>query len=221
MRVGPFDSDYFMYAEDIDLSYRLEQAGYVNYYFADATIVHFKGESTQKDIRHIRQFYKAMSQFRRKHFNSGLSRVFASGLEAAIWLRAGLGAIGRIARRPLSGQAPLPGQAPSPRQGPSAALPPPRRTWLTGDPAGVKRLCALLPVEGERTPAPDAQHADEIIFCEGEEFSFKQCIAGLEASSPYQPRQQAMFYAAGSQSVVGSASRDGRGEVWIISSSHA
>ena len=44
-----------MYAEDIDLSYRLEKAGYLNYYFADTTIVHFKGESTRKDIRYIRQ----------------------------------------------------------------------------------------------------------------------------------------------------------------------
>ena len=216
-RVGPFDSDYFMYAEDIDLSYRLEQAGYVNYYFADATIVHFKGESTQKDIRHLRLFYKAMSQFRRKHFNSGLSRVFASGLEAAIWLRAGLGAIGRI----------------TPRQSQS---PPPRRTWLMGDPAEIERLRPLLNDPGARTLAIDLHHADEIIFCEGEKFSFKECIAALESSAQSaafesaapnrqhrgrHPHRQVKFYAAGSQSVVGSASRDGRGEIWVISSSHA
>ncbi len=47
--VGPFDETFFMYAEDIDLSYRLETAGYINYYFADVTIIHFKGESTPKD----------------------------------------------------------------------------------------------------------------------------------------------------------------------------
>jgi hypothetical protein len=212
-----------MYAEDIDLSYRLEQAGYVNYYFADATIIHFKGESTQKDIRHVRQFYKAMSQFRHKHFNNGLSRVFSSGLEAAIWLRAGLGAIGRIARRPSSGQGLSPA---SPRRSPSS-----RRTWLTGDPAGIERLRPFLSADGERAPAPDLTQADEIIFCEGERFSFKDCISALEsaaqsasASGPH-PRhrgrpQQAMFYAAGSQSVVGSANRDGRGEIWVIPSSH-
>jgi GT2 family glycosyltransferase len=209
-RVGPFDSDYFMYAEDIDLSYRLEQAGYVNYYFADATIVHFKGESSQKNIRHIRLFYKAMSQFRRKHFNSGLSRVFASGLEAAIWLRAGLGAIGRIASK-------------SPRQSPSPSL---RHTWLTGDPAGIERLRPLLNQAEERTPALNPQQANEIIFCEGENFSFKDCIAALESAALYPPRRgprphrQVKFYATGSQSVVGSASRDGRGEIWVISSSH-
>jgi N-acetylglucosaminyl-diphospho-decaprenol L-rhamnosyltransferase len=244
-RVGPFDSDYFMYAEDIDLSYRLEQAGYVNYYFADATIVHFKGESTQKDIRHIRQFYKAMSQFRRKHFNSGLSRVFASGLEAAIWLRAGLGAIGRIGPRPSpsSAHAPSPGEAPSPGHAPSPvspsaaaglpqAVPHPRHTWLTGDPAAIERLLPLLATSKERKPASHPQAADEIIFCEGESFSFKDGIAALESmaqsASPATPyrrhrgrHRQAKFYATGSQSIVGSASRDGRGEIWVISSSHA
>jgi N-acetylglucosaminyl-diphospho-decaprenol L-rhamnosyltransferase len=197
-RVGSFDNDYFMYAEDIDLSYRLEQAGYVNYYFADATIVHFKGESTQKDIRHIRQFYKAMSQFRRKHFNSGLSRIFSSGLEAAIWLRAGLGAIGRIA----------------PRQSLSAL---PRHTFLIGDPAAIGRLRPLLDTSGERKPALNPQEADEIIFCEGETFSFKDCIASLESTASSGPNRQVKFYANGSQSVVGSASRDGRGEIWVIS----
>lgn len=221
-RVGPFDSDYFMYAEDIDLSYRLEKAGYVNYYFADATIVHFKGESTPKDIRHIRQFYKAMSQFRRKHFNSGFSRVFSSGLEAAIWLRAGLGAIGRMGRRgsppprpPLSGPSPSPGQR----------SPSPRRTWLTGDPVAIEHLRPLLNASEERSPAADLNQADEIIFCEGEEFSFKDCIAALESAarstSPKNQRRQAKFYAAGGQSVVGSASRDGRGDIWVIPSSRA
>jgi GT2 family glycosyltransferase len=228
-KVGPFDSDYFMYAEDIDLSYRLEQAGYVNYYFADATIVHFKGESTPKDIRHIRQFYKAMSQFRRKHFNSGLSRFFASGLEAAIWLRAGLGAIGRIVRRPspFSRRRLAAGDAvsPSAAAGLPQAAPLPRRTWLTGDPAGIEHLRPLLNTPGERKPASDLQQADEIIFCEGEAFPFKDCIAALESAALYRQNrgrgQHVMFYAAGSQSAVGSASRDGRGKIWIIPSSRA
>ncbi len=214
-RVGPFDSDYFMYAEDIDLSYRLEQAGYVNYYFAEATIVHFKGESTAKDIRHIRQFYKAMNQFRRKHFNRGFSRVFAAGLEMAIWLRAGLGAIGRIIRRPSSGLSSSAGQRPS-----SAA---PHRTWLAGDSATIGHLRPLLDAAEKRKPAPDPQEADEIIFCEGEHFSFKDCIAVLESGAPgapYRRHQHVLFYAAGSQSAVGSSSRDGKGEIWVITPLH-
>lgn len=202
---GPFDEDFFMYAEDIDLSYRLEQAGYVNYYFADATIVHFKGESTQKDTRYVRQFYKAMSQFRRKHFSGGLPRLFGGALEAAIWLRAGLGAIGRIGGRTSHPVAP-------------------RRTWLTGDPTEVERLQSLLAQSGERTPvgtperilAMGEQQAEEIIFCEGDGFSFKACIAALETAALYRKGQYAKFYAAGSASAVGSAHRGGQGEVWIL-----
>jgi hypothetical protein len=177
-----------------------------------------------------------MSQFRRKHFNSGLSRIFGSGLEAAIWLRAGLGAIARIARRPSSeaasssGQGPSLGQGLSPRQHPSIPpAPPPRHTWLTGDPAAIEHLRPLLNASGERKPAPDLGHADEIIFCEGENFSFKDCITALESAAqsaaPYRRHrgrhQQAMFYATGSQSVVGSASRDGKGEIWVIPSPRA
>lgn len=70
---GGFDTDYFMYGEDIDLSYRLQKAGYHNYYYGNCTILHFKGESTQKQSRaHVHHFYGAMSLFVQKHY-SGLS----------------------------------------------------------------------------------------------------------------------------------------------------
>ncbi len=227
-KTGSFDDSFFMYAEDIDLSYRLEKAGYRNYYFSGTTIVHFKGESTQRDIRYTRQFYKAMSQFRRKHFNGGLPRLFGGGLEVAIWLRAGVGAIGRIFGR---GAAATPGAA-----APTTATPP-RRVWLTGDPAEVRHLQARLgspaasgewvqagsPDEGrgaespgERTQAPGPQQAEEIIICQGDGFSFKEGIEVLEASAFYQRGQYAKFHAAGSGSAVGSAHRDGRGEVWLL-----
>ncbi len=64
-----FDEDYFMYGEDIDLSYRIQKTGYKNYYFADSCIIHFKGESTQKNSYHyIRTFYAAMKMFVNKHY---------------------------------------------------------------------------------------------------------------------------------------------------------
>jgi GT2 family glycosyltransferase len=91
-KTGPFDETFFMYAEDIDLSYRLEKAGYTNYYFPGTTIIHFKGESTRKNIGYTRQFYKAMIQFRRKHFRGG-SGLFLP--DAVIWLRGALSAIGK------------------------------------------------------------------------------------------------------------------------------
>lgn len=83
---GGFDERFFMYAEDIDLSYRIQQAGFHNFYYPDTTIVHYKGESTKKDLVYVKQFYFAMSQFVEKHYGKGLYSTF---ITAAIWLRAG------------------------------------------------------------------------------------------------------------------------------------
>ena len=55
-KMGGFDERFFLYAEDIDLSHRIEQAGYINYYIADTTVIHFKGESTFKDARYVKLF---------------------------------------------------------------------------------------------------------------------------------------------------------------------
>ena len=46
--VGSFDEDFFMYGEDIDLSFRIQKAGFKNFYFSESSIIHFKGESTKK-----------------------------------------------------------------------------------------------------------------------------------------------------------------------------
>jgi O-antigen biosynthesis protein len=64
---GLLDEDFFMYGEDIDLSYRLSQTGYKNYYFPEIQIVHFKGKSTSRNsYKDILQFYKAMRIYSRK-----------------------------------------------------------------------------------------------------------------------------------------------------------
>lgn len=65
-----FDEDFFMYGEDIDLCYRAQKMGCKNYYYSDATIIHFKGESTLKDITYFKRFYGAMQLFHDKHFES-------------------------------------------------------------------------------------------------------------------------------------------------------
>ncbi|HEY4205591.1 MAG TPA: glycosyltransferase family 2 protein [Puia sp.] len=88
-RTGIFDERFFMYAEDIDLSHRIEQQGYTNYYIADTTILHFKGESTRKNAEYIRRFYGAMLQFRRKHFIGILSQLFNGVLAVTIQIRRG------------------------------------------------------------------------------------------------------------------------------------
>lgn len=86
-RIGGFDERFFMYAEDIDLSYRITQAGYRNYYYAGTTLLHYKGGSTRKDRRYVKQFYRAMSQFVKKYYGTGLYSVV---LDLAIRLRAGI-----------------------------------------------------------------------------------------------------------------------------------
>ncbi|MDD7885215.1 glycosyltransferase family 2 protein [Flavivirga sp. 57AJ16] len=70
--IGGFDEDYFMYGEDIDLSYRVLKAGYNNYYYGASSIIHFKGESTLKDKFYARRFYGAMQIFYKKHFTKNI-----------------------------------------------------------------------------------------------------------------------------------------------------
>lgn len=66
-QVGGFDEDFFMYGEDIDLSWRIHRAGFRNYYHAGISIVHFKGESTLRNRRYVEMFYGAMELFYQKH----------------------------------------------------------------------------------------------------------------------------------------------------------
>lgn len=90
-KVGLLDEAFFMYGEDIDLSYRIVQGGYKNYYFPETTIIHYKGESTKKgSLNYVRTFYQAMIIFARKHFEGSQARAFIWMLQAAIYFRAGL-----------------------------------------------------------------------------------------------------------------------------------
>ena len=96
-KVGLLDEDYFMYGEDIDLSYRILKGGYKNYYFPQTRIIHYKGESTKKgSLNYVYIFYKAMQIFARKHFSANNAKVFNVAVDAAIWFRAALAAIKRL-----------------------------------------------------------------------------------------------------------------------------
>ena len=86
-KVGLLDEDFFMYGEDIDLSYRLLKGGYENWYLP-LDITHFKGKSTRKtDYRYVHIFYQAMLIFFRKHY-SHLSIIYTIPVKAAIYFRA-------------------------------------------------------------------------------------------------------------------------------------
>lgn len=99
-RAGLLDEAFFMYGEDIDLSYRIVQAGYKNYYYPHTKIIHYKGESTKKgSLNYVRTFYQAMIIFARKHFTGRRAGLFVLMLQAAIWLRAGLTLVQQLARK--------------------------------------------------------------------------------------------------------------------------
>ncbi len=99
-KVGLLDETFFMYGEDIDLSYRITKAGYKNYYFAESSIIHYKGESTKKSsVNYVIVFYKAMAIFAKKHFSQNNARLFNFLIHFAIYVRAALAIVARFVKQ--------------------------------------------------------------------------------------------------------------------------
>ncbi|MFW6224197.1 MAG: glycosyltransferase [Bacteroidota bacterium] len=99
-KTGYLDETFFMYGEDIDLSYRIVQAGYKNYYFPQTRIIHYKGESTKKSsINYVFVFYNAMVIFAKKHFSRQNASLFSFLINIAIYFRAFLAILNRFFRR--------------------------------------------------------------------------------------------------------------------------
>lgn len=88
-KCGGFDEDFFMYGEDIDLSYRLTQRGYKLIYLPQYPIIHFKGESAKHDAVWAKHFYGAMELFSSKHFNNK-GKMFRFMLNCGIAFRKSL-----------------------------------------------------------------------------------------------------------------------------------
>lgn len=99
-KTGYLDEQFFMYGEDIDLSYRITQAGYKNYYYPGTRIIHYKGESTKKgSLNYVFVFYNAMIIFAKKHFSKNNARVLSTLIKFAIYFRASLSLGHRILRK--------------------------------------------------------------------------------------------------------------------------
>lgn len=96
-KAGWLDETFFMYGEDIDLSYRIQLAGYKNVYFPKTKIIHYKGESTKRgSMNYVFLFYKAMIIFAQKHFSKQNASVYRFFINLAIYTRAALSVIYRI-----------------------------------------------------------------------------------------------------------------------------
>lgn len=99
-KVGLLDEAFFMYGEDIDLSYRIIKGGYKNYYYPGTRIIHYKGESTKKSsVNYVFVFYNAMIIFARKHFSQKNAKLFSLLINIAIYLRAAAAIAARFAKR--------------------------------------------------------------------------------------------------------------------------
>lgn len=149
-KTGVFDERFFMYAEDIDLSYRIQKAGYRNYYFSGATILHFKGESTQKDARYIRLFYKAMIQFVQKHYSGIAALVLTWLLYIIIVLKTTQAGI--VNKNKNKQQKPL-------------------MFAIKGDEDSIKEISGFISKSAE---------ANNIILCAGNKFTYTQIIHEMQ-----------------------------------------
>lgn len=89
LEVEGFDEDYFMYGDDIDLSFKVQKAGFHNMYFGRTSIIHYKGESTLKDKVYAKRFYGAMQIFYKKHFKSNVlfNMLVWFGIRLASWIQ--------------------------------------------------------------------------------------------------------------------------------------
>ncbi len=212
--LGGFDERFFMYAEDIDLSYRITEAGYKNYYLAEAVIIHFKGESTRRDARYLKLFYKAMRQFVEKHYRGIGGKVSAAMLNAAIRLRTGLaiaGKRGNTKEEKPKRYADTEFHEQQVKKLPTAVV-------LQGDLNSAGYLTNWLQIHDIRITSINnrvefdqkVKDADEMlcIFLEGRTFSFTEIIKAIQLLTP---TQKAMIHALGSDSVVGSFDKKGQG----------
>ena len=182
--VGGFDERFFMYAEDIDLSYRIKRAGFRNLYFSENTIVHFKGESTDKDLAYIRHFYKAMIQFVQKHYSIPSSILLSSMLYLLIAIK--------MAKQFLYG---------SKGKSSISSLVMPMRAELKGDNESILEVSEFV---------VQAEKAENIILCTGKNFSALQMINHVQANTG---KKTFFFHAFGTESIISSDLKESKGIV--------
>ncbi len=194
-KIGGFDEQFFMYAEDLDLSYRIQQAGHKNYYLSETTIIHFKGESTKKDFRYVKSFYTAMNQFSKKHFKEKVTLIPSPFITLAIWARSKIA----IAINFLSINRAKP-------------ILENQKLYLCGDENSILKVKTALK-KSSKMFVSEENCADTIIFCAGDSYSFEKIIISIQ-----KPRKKQFFgfHCAGTSSIVGSSKKTISGETYLL-----
>ena len=175
-KTGGFDERFFMYAEDIDLSFRIHQQGYKNFYLANTTIIHFKGQSTTKDQHYVKLFYRAMIQFVEKHYSSR-SALYARLLKTAIALRGRLESTKQQTKKTTQAEG--------------------LKFLAEGDKMSVQEVRVLQP--GDVTIVGEGKEVNGTILCEGKEFPFSMLVEKMKRS----PGTNYLIHAFGSKAFVG------------------
>jgi GT2 family glycosyltransferase len=103
-QVGGFDVGYWMYMEDLDLSYRLAQRGWLTWYEPGATVMHVKGGTTggERSPRLNWAFHRGMYRFYRKHYAAQRSAAVNAAVYAGIALKLATALVHSLARRTLA-----------------------------------------------------------------------------------------------------------------------
>ena len=193
-KTGGFDEQFFMYAEDIDLSYRINKAGFKNYYLPATTIIHFKGESTQKDFRYVKMFYSAMQLFIKKHFSNKSFSFRLYMLMLGLRLRQAISFM----------RLPFKKTSYSSKTGSSV--------FIKGVPEGEEELKQRL--AAYQIPVSEIEKKkDAIIYYENDSFPWKKIIAEIGRESG---RHLYYFHGAGTHAIIGSHSGTLQGQVIVL-----
>ncbi len=199
-----FDESFFMYGEDIDLSYRIQKAGLQNYYLGDTTIIHFKGESTQKkSANYIKHFYGAIKRFVDKHYSQ---QKFKQGLMNLVVGSAKI--IAKVNSIFVSEKR-------------NVNLDPPLFLILFGNQDQEKYIIELIKdsasiiITNTQTMQSlfeimEQQIVDAVIFCDNDNLTNKIIIENINVMPK---KHLALFYQAGATSIIGSNNKNERGIV--------
>jgi GT2 family glycosyltransferase len=200
LKLNGFDEHFFMYAEDIDLSYRIQQSGYKNFYLGEHGIVHFKGESMQTNKpEYVKNFYEAMKVFVQKHYKKPSSFLLNKSVELSRMLASfkhNFSSAKKI-KQPLN-------------------------FLLLGDDADVQSAEKILlahhynyqKIKNLQQPviASSSHKNSAVIFCTGK-LSYAETISFIQKNKN---KFAYFWHKSNSQSITGSSNRNTAGEIYVI-----